>query len=185
MPPRRKASSACWALLQATTRSPRVSSRTLRMERACSLSSTQRIVFLGFMGGIGSPHSAKSFFNFLRTESDVHPNGIHLRGKVARSPMALTWTERWCHALRATTAAAFSLLVREREFSAQNFYTLSTDTHIDHLVILLRRAHKNATRTVHCEAMFDPHALVAGRDTMRNHPGGATTCSGAGRRVLA
>src|SRR3981081_2882650 len=101
------------------------------MARACSLSQTQRIVFLGFMGGIGSPHSAKSFFNVLRTESDVHPNGIHLRGKVARSPMALTWTKRWGHALRATTPAAFRLVVRECECAAQNFYPISTDTHID------------------------------------------------------
>src|SRR3981189_831134 len=155
------------------------------MERACSLSSTHRIVFLGFMGDSGVHTPQKSFFNFLRTESDVHPNGIHLRGKVARSPMALTWTERWCHALGATTAAACSLLVREREFAAQNFYTISTDTHIDHLVILLRGAHKNATGTVHFETLFDHYVLVARRDTMRHHPRGPTTRRRAGRRVLA
>jgi hypothetical protein len=137
------------------------------------------------MGDWESELHQKSFFNFLRTESDVHPNGIHLRGKVARSPMALTWTERWCHALRATTAAAFSLLVREREFSAKNFHTISTDTHIDHLVILLRGAHKNATWTVHFETLFDHHVFVARSDTMRHHPGGTTTRSGSSRRIFA
>src|SRR5881628_3877708 len=112
------------------------------MERACSLSSTHRIVFLGFMGGFGRPHSAKIFLKFLRTASDVHANGNRARSKVARSPMARSWSQRSCHKARAATTAAFCSHVGECQFAAENFYTISTDTHINYLVIFLCGAHK-------------------------------------------
>src|SRR5258706_3149730 len=133
------------------------------MERACSLSSTHRIVFLGFMGGTrGVRTPPKSFFSyFLRTESDVHANGNHARSKVARSPMARSWSQRSCHTTRAATTAAFCSHVGECQFAAENFYTISTDTHIDYVVIFLCGAHKNATRTVHFESLFDHYLLIA------------------------
>jgi len=54
-------------------------------------------------------------------------------------------------------AQRFDPLDGERDFTAENFHTISTDTHIDHLVILpiilLRDANKNATGTVHFDAL--------------------------------
>ena len=76
--------------------------------------------------------------------------------------MALMGIEPKCHTRRAATGAEFGGLVGQSDFSAQNFYTISTDTHIDDLVILLRGAHKNATRTVHFHPLFDENALLAG-----------------------
>ena len=78
-------------------------------------------------------------------------------------------------------------LERERDFAAENFYTISTDTHIDDLVITgLRRlggAHKYAARTVHFEALLDQNRLVAGRDAVAHHPGGAASGRRAGGRI--
>src|SRR5436305_10729824 len=103
--PLRKASRACWPLLQATTRYPRVSSRIFRIERACSLSSTHKIVFLGFMGDLGVRTPPTFFFIFENFESELHANGNRVRGKVARSPMAPKWTERWGYAPRFASGA--------------------------------------------------------------------------------
>src|ERR1700722_18910107 len=77
----------------------------------------------------------------------------------------------------------------DRHFAAENFYTISTDTHIDDLVILrtttLRRAHKNAARTVHFEPLLNQHLLLARRNTVRNHPRGATTGGRTRRRIIS
>src|SRR5882724_10844316 len=99
--------------------------------------------------------------------------------------MARSWSQRSCHTTRAATTAAFCSHVGECQFAAENFYTISTDTHIDYLVIFLRGAHKNATRTVHFESLFDHYVLIAGGDAARNHPGSATSGCRAGRGVLA
>ena len=89
--------------------------------------------------------------------------------------MALRWSIRWCHARKAAAVAAFQDLFGERDFAAENFYTISTDTHIDYLVISLRGAHKNATGTVHFEALLDQDALLAGGHAVGDHPRGATS----------
>src|ERR1700760_2641384 len=49
MPPSRNISMACSLLEAISTRYPRVSSKNLRTDNACSLSSTHKIVFLGLM----------------------------------------------------------------------------------------------------------------------------------------
>jgi hypothetical protein len=57
--------------------------------------------------------------------------------------------------VQAAAVAVFRRSVTNRHLAAQNFHTISTDTHIDHLVIPLRGAHKNAARAVHFESLFD------------------------------
>jgi hypothetical protein len=50
---------------------------------------------------------------------------------------------------------SFGALARNCDFTAKNFYTISTDTHIGNLVILLASANENAAGAVHFEALFD------------------------------
>src|SRR5208283_2023336 len=68
---------------------------------------------------------------------------------------------------------------RDSDFTAENFYTISTDTHIDHLVILLAGAHKNATGTVHFQPLLDQNLLLARGHAMGNHPSRAASGGGA------
>src|SRR5271165_6833800 len=91
--------------------------------------------------------------------------------------------------LKAVTGVRFDALDRDRDFPSENFYTISTDTHIDDLVILpiilLRGANKNTTGTVHFESLLDQNLLLAGRDTVRHHPGGAASGGRTGSRIVA
>src|ERR1035438_9676048 len=100
--------------------------------------------------------------------------------------MALRWMAGSCYRLRAATPVAYRSLDRQSNFTAENFYTISTDTHIDHLVIvlviLLCGAHENAARTVHFEALLDFYLLIARGHTVRDHPG--RTASQSGRAPL-
>jgi hypothetical protein len=115
-------------------------------------------------------------------------NRIASAGKVPRSPMALSCLGRSCHqAERPRLARCFDLIYdRDRNFTAQNFYTISTDTHIDHLVIVLAfGAHKNATGTVHFEALLDQNLLLARRHAMGDHPGGAASGGRTGGGIVA
>ena len=72
------------------------------------------------------------------------------------------WEDR-AIGVRAATVQRFGPLDCEREFTAQNFHAISTDTHSDHLVILFRGANKNATGTMHLEALLDQNPLIAER----------------------
>ena len=60
-------------------------------------------------------------------------------------------------------------------FTVKNFYTISTDTHIDNLVIppttVPGGAHKNTAGTVRFEALLNQDLLVASGNAVGNHPG--------------
>src|ERR1039457_3960073 len=103
--------------------------------------------------------------------------------------MALRWRAVSCYRLRAATPVAYRSLDRQSNFTAENFYTISTDTHIDHLVIVLAlplcRTHENAAWTVHFEPLFDLHLLIAGGHTVRDHPGRAAARRRTRRRILS
>ena len=78
-------------------------------------------------------------------------------GKVRARQWHFGALARSCHRSESRNCrSVFDLLDRERDFAAENFYTISTDTHIDHLVILLiilfGGANKNAAGTVHLRA---------------------------------
>jgi hypothetical protein len=87
----------------------------------------------------------------------------------------------------------FALRDRECNFAAKNFYTISTDTHIDDMVITLvvvsialaRRAHKNVAGTVHFEALLDQNLLIASSDAVRDHPRGTTSGGGPCCRIVS
>ncbi len=49
----------------------------------------------------------------------------------------------------------------ESYFSAEYLHNISTDTHINHSVILARRADKNPAGAFHLDSLFDKDALVA------------------------
>ena len=80
-----------------------------------------------------------------------------------------------------------------RNFAAENFHTISTDTHIDNMVItptvlpviVPGRANKNAAGSVHFETLLDQNLLVAGSNSVRNHPGGAASRRRTGRRIVS
>ena len=74
--------------------------------------------------------------------------------------MAPKWTERWCYASRVASGAVLRDLLGQSNFAAENFYTISTDAHIDYLVIFLRRAHKYAARAMNFQSLFDHYALI-------------------------
>src|SRR5208282_2057380 len=77
----------------------------------------------------------------------------------------------------------------ERDFTTENFYTISTDTHIDHLVILpivlLCGANKNAAGTMHFEPLLDQDLLIARSNAVRNHPGGAASGGRSSGRIFS
>src|SRR5258708_36853370 len=83
----------------------------------------------------------------------------------------------------------FVPLKDDGELTAENFHTISTDVHIDHLVIMpviqLGRANENAAGTVHFEALLDQNLLLAGSNAVRDHPGGAASGGGACGRVVS
>src|SRR5208337_1317543 len=83
----------------------------------------------------------------------------------------------------------FDPLDRDRDFAAENFHTISTDTHIDHLVILpvvlLRGANKNAAGTVHFEALLDQNPLVTPGNTVRHRPRGTASGGGTCGRIFS
>src|SRR5580658_9471780 len=90
--------------------------------------------------------------------------------------------------LRTSPVKGFGLLGGECDFTAENFHTISTDTHIDHLVILLvdalGGANKNPARAVHFEPLLDQNPLLAGCNAVRHHPGGAASGGGTGRGIV-
>src|SRR5580700_2526665 len=86
---------------------------------------------------------------------------------------------------RAALGESFDGLDWNRDLSPENFYTISTDAHIDDLVILLLCADKNAAGTAHLEALFDQNLLVAGGYAMGHHPGGAASGGGAGGGIVS
>jgi hypothetical protein len=55
----------------------------------------------------------------------------------------------------------------EENFPAENFDSISTDTHIDNSVTLERRAYENAARTVHFDALLNEHTLLWPGDCVR------------------
>ena len=65
-------------------------------------------------------------------------------------------------------ARHFDALDRNRYFTAENFHTISTDTHIGDMVIVpifrLGGANKNATGTVHFQSLLNQNLLLAGRN---------------------
>src|ERR1017187_6030173 len=103
--------------------------------------------------------------------------------------MALRWMAGSCYRLRAATPVAYRSLDRQSNFTAENFYTISTDTHIDHLVIVLEillcRTHENAARTVHLEPLFDFHLLIARGHPVCDHPGRTASRRRTRRRILS
>src|SRR5229473_8330024 len=86
---------------------------------------------------------------------------------------------------RAATVVRFDALRGERDFSAENLHTISTDTHIDDFVITLGGANKNAAGTVHFQALLDQNPFIAGNHAVRNHPGGAASGGGTGGRIVS
>lgn len=86
-------------------------------------------------------------------------------------------------------ARCFDALNRNRDFTVENFYTISTDTHIDNMVILPTLlpggANENAARTVHFEALLDQNPLLAGGNGVRDHPGGAAAGGGPSGRIFS
>jgi hypothetical protein len=80
-------------------------------------------------------------------------------------------------------------LKRERDLAAEHFYTISTDTHIDDMVILpgvfSGGANEDATGTVHFEPLLDQNLFVAGGNAVRHHPGGATSGGGTGGGIVS
>ena len=86
-------------------------------------------------------------------------------GKVPEAPMARWWMANLCHSAGTRDYGSFSCQRESVYFTAKNFHTISTDTHIDNMVIVqiiyLRGAHKNAAGTVHLETLLDHYLLVA------------------------
>ena len=83
----------------------------------------------------------------------------------------------------------FDALDRDRNFTAENFHTISTDPHIGNMVILpivlLGGANENAARTVHFQPLLDQNALLASGNGVRHHPSGAASGSGTGGRIFS
>jgi hypothetical protein len=83
----------------------------------------------------------------------------------------------------------FDALDRDHDFPAENFHTISTDTHIGNMVILpvieLGGANENATGTVHSQPLLDQNLLIAGSNGVRHHPSGAASGSGTGGRIFS
>src|SRR6266498_3190469 len=73
----------------------------------------------------------------------------------------------------------------KEKFSAQNFNNISTDAYINHSAIGERGTNKNPAGTPHFNSLLDHHALVRPRNTILNHPCGATSGRGTGRGILA
>ena len=80
------------------------------------------------------------------------------------------------------------MLDRKCDFAAEYFDTISTDTHIDHMVIMLaavpRGAYKNVAGPVHFQSLLDQNLFIAGGDTMRDHPCGATSRRRSRSRIV-
>ena len=81
------------------------------------------------------------------------------------------------------------MLERKCDFTAEYFDTISTDTHIDHMVIMLVAmpggAYKNAAGPVHFESLFDQNLFIAGGNAMRHHPCRATSRRRPRSRIVA
>ena len=86
-------------------------------------------------------------------------------------------------------ARCFDALDRNRDFTAENFHTISTDTHIDDMVILPiiqpGGANENATGTVHFQALLDQNLLLAGSNAVRDHPRGTASGGGSGGGIVS
>src|SRR5260370_32584907 len=94
------------------------------------------------------------------------------------------WEDRAIR-LRAATVAHFAALDGERDFSAENLHTISTDTHIDNFVTALCGANKNVAGTVHFQSLLDQNPLIAGSYGVRHHPGGAASGGGPGGWIVS
>src|SRR5260370_17653339 len=94
------------------------------------------------------------------------------------------WEDRAIR-LRAATVAHFAALDGERDFSAENLHTISTDTHIDDFVITLCGANKNAAGTVHFQALLDQNPLLAANHAVRHHPGAAASAARPAGRIAS
>jgi len=89
----------------------------------------------------------------------------------------------------------FTLLDRDRDLAAENFYTISTDAHIDNIVMpdvmsdgilalqVSRGANKNAAGTVHFETLPIRTRSSLAAHAMGNHPGSAASRRRPGRRI--
>jgi len=73
----------------------------------------------------------------------------------------------------------------KEKFSAKNFDSISTDTHINHSVIPVGSPYKNATRTVHLNALLDQDAFVGPGHVGCHHPCGGATRSRPGSWIFA
>src|SRR5208283_1423180 len=73
----------------------------------------------------------------------------------------------------------------EREFAAEDFHTISTDTHIDNLVITPRGADEDAAGTTHFQALLDQYLLIARGNAVGDHPSGTATGGGSGGRIFS
>lgn len=86
----------------------------------------------------------------------------------------------------------------ECDLGAENFYTISTDTHIDDMVIVavfLRNirgcgglqggANKNIAGAVYFSSLLDENLLVARGEAVSNHPGGTASGSGTGCGIVS
>ena len=76
-------------------------------------------------------------------------------------------------------------LASKRNFSAQNFHSISTHANVNHSVIVTRRAHQNAARPFHLESLLDEHLLIGFGHSVRYHPRGGASRRRARGWVLA
>jgi hypothetical protein len=83
----------------------------------------------------------------------------------------------------------FNPLERNANFAAKNFDTISTDAHIDNMVIvpciLPGGAHENAAGTVHFEPLLDHDAFIALSDAVRDHPRSTASSGRTGCGIVA
>jgi len=70
----------------------------------------------------------------------------------------------------------------EKNLSTNGLDNISTDTHINHSIILASRSHKNPARAVHLDTLFDQHPFVRLSDAMRHHPRRGTSNCTKGKR---
>src|SRR5256885_9029881 len=159
------------------------------MESACSLSSTQRMVRLGFIA-----------VSEWRMSSGVAAGGIRklfvARATCILMPRIAAVKCRRCQwqispiefFLGLCSACVFSAVERENSkenFAAQHLDRISTDTHINHSITDARGAHENPAGSVHLDALLDKNALVRISNLMRDHPCRCASRRRPGGRVLA
>ena len=55
----------------------------------------------------------------------------------------------------------------EKNFSTHNFNCVASNADVNYPVIVTRGAHKNSTRPLHFDALFDQYALVRSSNSVR------------------